>query len=115
MQYMPKREFNRDDYATNKVAGAIGYLLFFVPLVACPGSVYGRFCANQGLLYLVAEIALNLLKYLFRFIPILGAITTIIFGIAQVGLTCLMVWLMIMALNNEVRELPYIGNIQLLR
>jgi uncharacterized membrane protein len=115
MQYLPKRSFNPDDYTANRVPGAIGYLLFFVPLAACPGSVYGRFCANQGLLFLVAEVLLGFSRWLFSIIPLIHYLTDPLFGLVQVVVLGIQIFLMILALNDDVRELPFIGNIQFLR
>jgi len=115
MQYLPKRSFNRDDYAANRVPGAIGYLLFFVPLAACPGSVYGRFAANQGLIFAIAQLALWLAGKLLGVIPLIHYVTNPLFALARLVLLALGIFLMVLALNGDVRELPYVGGIQILR
>ena len=44
---------------TVKVMSALAYLwiLFFLPLVVCPDSKFGRYHANQGLVLLLAAVS----------------------------------------------------------
>ena len=39
----------------NKDMASLGYILFFIPLITCKDSKLGRYCANQGLLLLIAN------------------------------------------------------------
>jgi len=112
---MAKIVFHEDDYHTNKTLGALGYVLFFIPLVAAPKSAFGRFCANQGLLFLIAQIALSILAQLFWFIPFLGGIMNALFWVARCLLLFIALYYMYRAMNNDVRELPYIGQYQLIK
>ncbi|MDO4548152.1 MAG: hypothetical protein Q4D04_08645, partial [Clostridia bacterium] len=54
------KSFSKDDMNDNRILGGLGYLIFFLPLITCPKSKYGRFCANQGLIILIAQIAIFL-------------------------------------------------------
>jgi len=41
------------DIQQHKVAAALGYILFLIPLIAAPNSKFARYHANQGLLLLI--------------------------------------------------------------
>ena len=41
------------DIQQHKVAAALGYILFVIPLIAAPNSKFARYHANQGLLLLI--------------------------------------------------------------
>ncbi|MBR7137677.1 MAG: hypothetical protein IKC99_06420, partial [Clostridia bacterium] len=51
-QYIP------EDIAEGKLMSILSYLwiLFFLPLVVCPGSKFGRFHANQALVLFIVGI-----------------------------------------------------------
>ncbi|MGN0675365.1 MAG: hypothetical protein ACI4KG_06415 [Oscillospiraceae bacterium] len=53
-------------------------VLFFLPLVCCQGSAYGKFYANQGLLIFLLFVAAGIVAI----IPILGWIASPVVGIA---------------------------------
>lgn len=99
------------DAEKNKVVSALAYvwILFFLPLVVCPTSPFGRFHANQGLvLFLVSTVGTLVL----RLIPGIGGVLASIFGL-------IMLIFMIMGIVNAVKgttkELPVIGSIKLIR
>ena len=103
--------FEQGDFNQNKTTGALGYLIFFIPLIACPNSKFGRYCANQGLWLLIAHAALSISSMILRFIPFFGWIV----HIAQVGLVVLAIIFMIKAMDNDAWEIPYVGNIKLIK
>ena len=41
------------DIEKNKTMAGLAYLIFFLPLLACPDSKYGRYHANQALLLFI--------------------------------------------------------------
>jgi uncharacterized membrane protein len=102
--------FDPADIQQNKVIAALSYLgiLFFLPLVACPNSRFGRFHANQGLLLLICSVIGSFLNI----IPILGNIAS-----ALVGLAVFIFFLfgLINTLNGYAKELPFIGGIILIQ
>ena len=57
--------FDPADIEKNKLMTGLAYLLFFLPLLACPKSKFAKFHANQGLLLfiitLVGSIVLSLI------------------------------------------------------
>ena len=48
--------FDPADIEKNKTMAGLAYLIFFLPLIVCPDSKYGKFHANQGLLLLITSI-----------------------------------------------------------
>jgi uncharacterized membrane protein len=102
--------FDRADIDQNKVICALAYLgiLFFLPLVACPDSKFGRFHANQGLILLI----ILFIGGFINIIPILGYIASALIGLA---VFILFIFGLVNTLNGCAKELPYIGGIQLIR
>ena len=107
---------DKDDIEKNKVMGGLAYFLFFLPLIVCPDSKYGRFHANQGLLYLflcVAGAIVNMilsliLIWVFWLIPIILLIVWIpVLIIGIIGL--------INGFTGKAKELPFIGKFRIIK
>lgn len=93
-----------------------GYILFFLPLIKCKSSPLGRYCANQGLLLLIVQVLVRALTGVLGDIPLVGWVFSLVGGL--VGVALLIVGLLCMAQllsNDRVCELPFIGNLRLLR
>lgn len=83
-------------------------VLFFLPLVCCKDSAYGKFYANQGLLIFLISIA----TYVILIIPILGWIISPILGIAN------LVFAIMNAVNANQglrKGIPIVGGIELIK
>lgn len=111
-------EYDRDDIERNKTMCALAYfpILFFLPLVACPGSRVGKFHANQGLILLIMSVGVSIVSSVlgaFSGFPGLGILFAILMWVISVGgslaTLALMLFGIIKTLNGEVRELPIIG------
>jgi len=87
----------------------LSYLLFFLPLIACPESKYARFHANQSLILLIVSIAGNIILGI---IPVIGWILLPIFGLAVLAG---MIIGMINGFGGKAKKLPLIGGFELLR
>ena len=112
--------FESSDVEKNRVLGGLGYLVFFLPFITCPDSRFGKFCANQGLLaliaYLVIGVASWLLKLIFGWIPILGWIVWIVIELCYIALAVIQLYYTFLAVTKgETRPLPFIGNYQLIK
>lgn len=101
--------FTKEDIEKNKVISALAYFIFFLPLIVCSDSPYGKFHANQGLLLLITSIAGSVVLGI---IPVIGwvilpffSLAVFIFGI--IGL--------INALNGKSKELPIIGKYRIIK
>ena len=113
---MDDRNFTTEDIARNRIWAALGYLVFFIPLIKCKHSPLGRHCANQGLLLLIVHVLVRILFGIFGGIPLVGWLFDLIGGLCSfalliVGLLCLVQLLS----NDRVCSLPFIGEIQLIR
>lgn len=95
----------------SRAASVLAYLsvLFFLPLVVCPRSEFGRFHANQGLvLFLFSVVGSQVLRH----VPLLGGFLAWLYG----GLMILfMIIGMVNAYRGRMAELPIIGGIRLIR
>ena len=112
--------YDPQDIEKNKVMAALAYILFFLPLVACPDSRFGRYHANQGLLILIASIAggialaiisaiLGIISYYLLFL------SSLLYTVFYIGITVLVVIGIINAVNGKAKPLPLIGNIKIIK
>jgi len=119
------------DIAQNKTMSGLAYIpiLFFLPLVACPQSKYGRFHANQGLMLLILvgilAVVGNILAFAFwggslysyglgfypRFYFVMYIIWAVIY-IVDFGLIILGFY---NAFTGRARELPLIGKFRIIK
>ena len=109
------------DLEANRIFAILSYfgILFFLPLVCCKESPYGRFHANQELVLLiagaVAGIAVRFTSRILMFIPLFGHLAAALLG-AAIGLAglALMIVGILNAANGELRRLPVIGKFDLI-
>lgn len=98
------------DVEKNKIIAVLANLgiLFFLPLIVCPESPFGRFYANRGLLVFLFSIASSIVS----FVPWIG---NIISGI--IGLICLVIVILsiVDAVNGRTAPLPILGDIVILK
>lgn len=100
-----------NDILQNKTLCGLAYvfpILFFLPLVSCPNSKFGRFHANQALLLFL----LNLCVMIIVWIPILR---WIIGGIC--GIFSLVLWIlgMVYSFSGQANELLLIGSLRIIK
>jgi uncharacterized membrane protein len=101
--------FTPEDIEGNKVMAGLAYLLFFLPLVVCPNSPFGRYHANQGLLLLLLGMVGSVVLSV---IPIIGWILLPFFAL---GVFILGVIGLINGFTGKGKALPIIGKYQLLQ
>ena len=101
--------YTPEDIEKNKTMAWLAYLLFFLPLIACPESGYAKFHANQALLLWITGIAGTVILGI---IPIIGWILMPVFGI------CVLI-LGVMGLVNgfggKAKRLPLIGRFDIIK
>lgn len=121
-------EFDPSDVAANKIYGilAVFGILFFVPLVACPDSKYGRYWANQGLVLLLFGAACSILSLIvggilgllsgIPFIGFLFTIANVLFNLV-IGVISFAMFLiaLINACKGQAKDLPLIGKITIIK
>lgn len=117
--------YDKADIEKNKVLCAVSYIsiLFFLPLVACPESRFGKFHANQALILLIASLIIGTaggivtqVWWVLPFIPdfikhVTGSLLSFIFWAAP---TAGMIFGIVSAAQGKARELPLIGKFNLI-
>lgn len=101
--------FDKDDVEKNKVMAGLAYLIFFLPLVACPESAFGRFHANQGLLLLILGMGGSLVLSL---IPIIG---WILLPVLSIFVLVIGIIGLVNGLGGKAKELPLIGKFRIIK
>lgn len=110
--------FDPKDIQTNKKFSAAAYLgiFFFVPLVMCPNSKLGRYCANQGLLVLLAWLALELVVKTLGLIPLVGWIVALAVNLARFAVVAIAIYYAYLTYTTgEARALPFVGGFTLIK
>ncbi len=112
--------FEEEDIRQNKTMAGLAYILFFLPLIVCKDSKFGRFHANQGLLLLILSvvgyIAISIVT------TILATITWRLFGFISLLYSIYGLFIMAIAIyglvngiNGKAKELPIIGKYRIIR
>ena len=111
--------FDPDDLKKNALPAALGCVCFPVPLIACPKSLFGRFCANQGLILFIAYLAVNLvfgvLRVLTGWIPLIGWLIALIGVLGRAAIVLVGFYLAWQAYQGKPTRAPYIGLFDLIR
>ena len=110
------------DAQDNKVMGILAYLgiLVLVPILAAKESPFARFHANQGLVLIIAVIALSIctaiLGAILGFISLtLGIIVYLLNLAVSLGWLVFAILGIINAAKGEMKELPIIGKYKILK
>lgn len=110
------------DAANNKAMGILAYIgiLVLVPIFAAKDSPFARYHANQGLVLAITEIAygilIGILNAVFFAISVrLGAILSPIFGLGYLVFLVFMILGIVNAANGQMKPLPVIGGITILK
>ncbi|GAA5416105.1 hypothetical protein Pryu01_01137 [Paraliobacillus ryukyuensis] len=99
-----------NDVQENKLVAILGYILFFIPLLAAKDSAFARYHANQGLILLLTSIAVNIIGAI---IPIIGVF--IIIPIASIVIFVFFILGIVNAANGQMKPLPLIGGIEIIK
>lgn len=105
-QNMQDMQDNQD----NKAMGVLAYLgiLVLIPIFAAKDSPFARYHANQGLVLCIAEIICGMIAG----IPFIG---WIVGGVGGVVTFVLMIIGIVNAAKGEMKPLPLIGGISILK
>lgn len=114
--------FDQEDVKKNKTMGVLAYLgiLVFIPI--CAGdrhSPYVRFHSNQGLVLFITNVIVDLLdgnwingmNFFFDF----SSVFDTVFDVIQLVLFIFLILGIKAACKGEIKELPVIGKIRILR
>ena len=124
--------FDPEDVDKNKVIGAIGNIpaLFWLPLVACKESKFGKYNANRGLVYLIVYVVLGvvfsgILPWIFGLLGSISSGFAVVFSILSILLS-IVTWVLYAALsvaviisfvfavtaqNGQMKPVPVIGKL----
>jgi len=105
----PVEAFDQTDIDKNKTMAGLAYIIFFLPLIVCPDSRFGKYHANQGLVLLLLSIIGSVVLGI---IPILGWILLLPFSIL---ILVLVIMGLLNGLNGKAKELPIIGKFKLIK
>lgn len=108
-------EVDAEDAEKNKVFGILGYVIFFVPLIAAKDSPFAKYHANQGLVLLLAWIAASIILAIGGFMPFVGPIFAIVHYAAYLVFLVFIILGIINAANGKCVPLPVIGGIKLIK
>ncbi|RAV16420.1 hypothetical protein DQG23_28820 [Paenibacillus contaminans] len=97
------------DVQNNKGMAILAYILFFIPLLAAKDSKFAMYHANQGLLVFLGYLIVNVVLTI---IPIIG---WILLPFANLFVFILMIIGIINAANGQVKPLPLVGSISILK
>lgn len=97
--------------------GILAYIriLWVVPLFAAKDSGFARFHANQGLVLWLVSVFMGVLNTILGLIPVVGVIIGIVAWIVNVATFVLAIIGIINAAKGEMKPLPVIGGIQILK
>lgn len=111
-----------DDAQQNKAMGILAYLSFLVlvPLFAAQNSPFARYHANQGLVLFIAEVAygilVSILTAVFWAISwTLGGIMSTLFSLLWLAFLVFLILGIMNAAKGEMKPLPIIGGIKILK
>ena len=115
-------EYDQADIVANKVFAVLSYLgiLVLVPILEAPNSKFARFHANQGLILLIANVAINIVLSILRTISVviaepLGMIFSVIIGLVSILILIVTIIGIVNAAQGKAKELPLIGKIRILK
>lgn len=101
--FMPEDKtykYDTADIEQNKVMALLSYIIFFIPLLACPNSPFAKFHANQSLVLTIANVIVIFLGK----IPVIGKVT----GLLNAIITILSILGLVYAAQGKAKELPLI-------
>ncbi|MBQ8254304.1 MAG: hypothetical protein IJY94_02230 [Clostridia bacterium] len=122
------KQFHPDDRRCCKIECicACTGLLFFLPLVSVPGSKFGRYWANQGLIMLFCELIMLIAGFLVSWllgllalIPFIGILFNVVKVIAFIALGLIALFVIVLqgsfAARGRAIDMPFVGFIRFIK
>ena len=112
--------FEEEDIKQNKTMAGLAYILFFLPLIVCKDSKFGRFHANQGLLLLILSVigyvAISIVTTILATITWrLFAFISLLYSLYGLFILVLAVYGLVNGFNGKAKELPVIGKFRIIQ
>lgn len=116
----------QQDVEQNKVMAVLAYfgILVLIPILAAKESKFARFHANQGLILLITGVAFSIfVPVVIKIVAFISYVLAGIVGIA-LGIALVLAWLLLFvlaiigiinAVKGEFKQLPLIGQFQILK
>lgn len=101
--------FDPQDIEKNKTMAGLSYIIFFLPLIVCPESKFGKFHANQALILFLAAIIGNIIL---GFIPVIGWILLPVYAVA---ILVLAIMGLVNGFGGKVKKLPILGKYTIIK
>lgn len=114
-------EYDPKDVSDNKGLSVLAYIgiLVLIPIFAAKNSKFARFHSNQGLVLLIADVAVSIvsgiLTKILGGIIVIGTIVSLVCSLAGLALLALAILGIVNAAQGKAKELPLIGSIKLLK
>lgn len=102
-------EFDLQDIEKNKTMAGLAYIIFFLPLLVCPDSKFGKFHANQALILFLVAIIGNIIL---GFIPVIGWMLLPLFAIV---ILVLGIMGLVNGFGGKAKKLPVIGKYTIIK
>ena len=102
--------------SNEKAFGILAYIgwLVLVPILAGK-SEFSKFHANQGIVLAIVETVISILIIVLGLIPIIGLIVRILLSLVDLACLILAIMGIVSAANGQMKELPIIGGIKILK
>lgn len=122
-------EFDAQDINDNKILSLFSYLgiLVLIPIFAAKDSKFAKFHANQGLVIIIAGIALSVIEFIIGLvlgltlykIAIIGAILSFVIGLVfwvlRIAIIALEIYGIINACQGKAVKFPYFDKLTILK
>jgi uncharacterized membrane protein len=110
-------EDQKKDAEDNKLMGILAYfgILVLVPILTAKESPFARFHANQGLLLLIAMVAIWVINSVLWVLPLGWSLISLLTSLLYLGIFVLAIIGIINAAKGEMKELPIIGKYTILK
>lgn len=124
MQTQPIPEITPEDVQQNKTMAILAYFIFFLPLLAAKESKFARYHANQGLVLLLAFIAVAIVSSIITSIIVaamtfsgLGALAIVglLFTLVDIAIGVLGIIGIVNAAQGKVKPMPVLGSITIIK
>ena len=113
--------YRAEDIDANRYVSILAYLhiLVLIPLVAMKESPFTQYHAKVGLnlllLHLAAEVTGSIVTSLIGWIPIIGWIVGIAFGLLNFVLWCVNIFGIVSAVRGKARELTVLESLKIIK
>ena len=111
------KNYDIQDISANKPMGILSYIgiLVLVPIFTARESKFAMFHAEQGITLCIGAHIIAFLSIIFGFIPFVGWIFSLLFGLVGLALFVLMIIGLINSANGQAKELPVLGKIKIIK